>query len=789
MASAGDVRDILDLGRRAPGPKLKQKKKAADARPRTTGLNRELQGLMGDSVPPVHLQEAPKYKSKPQLLQARNFKPRHWGQREFTHGARTDGLVFRHWKRAIPGVSLPIATTPNETEPDTADVGGEVKAPDIGTEYKYEDEFPSEKWNVMAQTPSYNEEQYAQHLKADDWTKEETDYLMNLCREYDLRWVLIADRYDRNDIPASTENPTAVSDPDAMAVDNPEPDSKPHYSDRSMESLKSRYYTVAAKMFELQMPPSNMTQEEFSLLERMKNFDAKTETTRKALVEKLFERSKEEAEEEKLLLEELHRIVRNEEEFLKMRKELYDRLDPAPSKRSNGEEQSTAMYQTSSGLSILLQTLLAKEKRFKRPMGLTNGPDGAHTGSAASAEDRRHEKARHSAQYNRRDTLDSHAEDRPQKKGSQSQRSVRTLTEEEEQKYGVSRPPERLTGGVSFRHDKISKITTGKSQVQTQKLQAALAELQIPARLVMPTDKVCKEFEKLVAQIQILLDIRKAAEKVGTEVKVLDDMRRQRLEIESGVEAPASADKMDVDHVDTSEVKSSPTALADNSKRDVNGDDDEGEEDEDDTMQQDDHEQEQDDEDRDSGDEHDSDAEVGDAAEEEEEEEAEVANEDDNEQDSGADEDEDEEVEAEEDEEEELQVDDSFAERENVANESEDEDEDEEDAEAEVNEDDEAEAEDGDDDEDNEDNEEQADGPDSEEEEGEEEAEAADGGPAAESASEAEAEESEAASELSSRPPSSESAQRSLHKRSASVISDASKTGSNRSVVSRKRRR
>ena len=29
-----------------------------------------------------------------------------------------------------------------------------------------------------------------------EWTKEETDYLFDLVREYDARWYIVADRYD-----------------------------------------------------------------------------------------------------------------------------------------------------------------------------------------------------------------------------------------------------------------------------------------------------------------------------------------------------------------------------------------------------------------------------------------------------------------------------------------------------------------------------------------------------------------------------------------------------------------
>lgn len=32
-----------------------------------------------------------------------------------------------------------------------------------------------------------------------EWTKEETDYLFEFVKEYDLRWPVIADRYDFKD--------------------------------------------------------------------------------------------------------------------------------------------------------------------------------------------------------------------------------------------------------------------------------------------------------------------------------------------------------------------------------------------------------------------------------------------------------------------------------------------------------------------------------------------------------------------------------------------------------------
>jgi hypothetical protein len=37
--------------------------------------------------------------------------------------------------------------------------------------------------------------EYNRHLQSDDWSREETDYLVGLVTEYDIRWVLICRLY------------------------------------------------------------------------------------------------------------------------------------------------------------------------------------------------------------------------------------------------------------------------------------------------------------------------------------------------------------------------------------------------------------------------------------------------------------------------------------------------------------------------------------------------------------------------------------------------------------------
>lgn len=538
MASTKDIHDIMGMGGGpVQKPANKKKKKPVEAQPRLSGISREVQALMGDSVPPVQIVEAPKYKSKPSLA-AKHFKPRHWEERPFSPGARSDGLSLNHWKRAT------VLQRPHQANADVEMGEGEKEKEPLKAEYQFEEEFPMEKWDISIRVPQYTDEQYEKHFNTDDWSREETDYLMRLASEYDLRWILISDRYNPADIKASTDGATGS-------------EIAKSYPPRTTEQLKLRYYQVAAQDLELRTPKSNMNPTEFQLWEKMRNFDAKTEGLRKAMAEKLFERTKDEAEEERTLLEELHRITKNEDDFINMRRDLYARLEAAPSLRRNerGEEQNIVL--SSAGLSDLLSRLFAKEKHLKRRT-IPNSEAGASSATAQAPPDGRPRQST----TQRRDTLESTTTE-AQKKGSISAPIPKQLTKAEEEKYGVVHSPERLTSGVSFRHEKINRVTTAKSQVQTQKINAALTELGIPARLSMPTEKVCKEFERLVGQISLLLDARKTLTRVSEEVKTLEEMRRQRLGEPAPAQEGTHVDAMDVDKQAASSEEHSHSVQAD----------------------------------------------------------------------------------------------------------------------------------------------------------------------------------------------------------------------------------
>jgi DNA methyltransferase 1-associated protein 1 len=101
--------------------------------------------------------------------------------------------------------------------------------------------------------PTYTDAEYEQYLQDKDWTRTETDVLFELCRKFELKFLIIHDRW--NNI---------------------------LYPDRSVEDLKERYYTICTAI-------------EYARTKRHTdkyNFDAAHERRRKEQLNKLLSRTK-----------------------------------------------------------------------------------------------------------------------------------------------------------------------------------------------------------------------------------------------------------------------------------------------------------------------------------------------------------------------------------------------------------------------------------------------------------------------------------------------------------------
>ena len=156
----------------------------------------------------------------------------------------------------------------------------------------------------------YSDKEYEDLLNElnPSWTKEETDLLWQLCEEYELRFVVIADRFS-----AHTE-----------------------YK-RSTEELKDRYFSIVKCLLEAKGDTSNQ------FVRRPYSFDY--EVKRKANLEKIYLRTAEHQAIEKQLLDDVKRIeqkIKKEEKEQKNLSKLMNKEEFA-----EGEPESFSNYRRS----------------------------------------------------------------------------------------------------------------------------------------------------------------------------------------------------------------------------------------------------------------------------------------------------------------------------------------------------------------------------------------------------------------------------------------------------------
>lgn len=402
----------------------------------------------------------------------------------FTNQARSDALVLHHWARKQTPKLKPSESAASD---GAAQIEGEHVVPEASDkEYKFA------KFNINIDAPEYTEELYNAQLQDPDWTKEETDYLVELVKDYGQKWPVVVDRYDFH----STK-----------AEDGPQGESK----QRTMEHLKHRYYNVRAKVLAHNIPISSMNAQEYALYSTLQAFNPSAEISRKKLAEGHLKRLPLEVDEEMVLLAELQRIMINQQALENERKEIRARLDFPIANNS----QSAAQYSSSQSLAALFQQLLQadrlkKDRKFKNvPEINNNATPSTATGTAGAA------------QSAHRDSI---SVNQPRKSGARdslagSGDGSRPLNAHAEQRFFVTHH-DRLSSGVSFASDKLHKPRIAKSTIQTERIAAVLAHLQIPDIIPLPTQKVVEEFERLMQKVHVLLDMRKVAEKEEHEIRV-----------------------------------------------------------------------------------------------------------------------------------------------------------------------------------------------------------------------------------------------------------------------------
>ena len=379
-----------------------------------------------------------------------------------------------------------------------------------------ESNYTFAKCNVQAEPPSFTDDEYNTTLKSEGWTLDETRYLLDLYREFYGKWPIIIDRYDYNDHAKAQSNRLAnghKQEPAVKEESTPINDSgkpTPYAPTHSLEDLKSHYYSLTAKLMTLRTPLSQMNNTEYSMHDLLTRYNKNSELHRKLAKEKILVRSKEEKREEEHLVAELSRIYNSQEKFAQEMKEVRERLDHS---LTDSRVQSST-YQSSAEIAQLWQRLVVQDKKLMKPRRSLTGADGAPVTSSPTTTQGGQNMAGISQHQKRASIAGSVGT-------STTETTQRTLSPRAQQKYGVTYH-DRLTSGVTFRGEKISKLRQAKSQTQTQKINSILAELEVPELLQMPTTAVIAMMEKLVGKVTLLIDARRLREKEESEISAVE---------------------------------------------------------------------------------------------------------------------------------------------------------------------------------------------------------------------------------------------------------------------------
>ena len=290
-----DVLDILELNRESGEKKIMKKKRLPEQSAKKSnikGMNREVYALLcsenkdSASLIPSDFAIGSKFgfppfgykKVKANLSLRKVIK---WNWVPFTNPARKDGFQLYHWRR----------------------------------EADKNKEYPFAKMNVVINIPSYTDQEYQELLQSNEWSKSETDHLFGLCRKYDLRFIVIQDRWD-----------TSL------------------YKDRTVENIKDRYYSVCdilAKHRNESTGGNILTMKPQGYV-----FDAEHERKRKEQLKKLYNRTSEEYEEEQQLIAELRKIEQRKKEREKITQEIQKLISTDSTSELRRQEQQNQTRQS-----------------------------------------------------------------------------------------------------------------------------------------------------------------------------------------------------------------------------------------------------------------------------------------------------------------------------------------------------------------------------------------------------------------------------------------------------------
>ena len=221
-------------------------KKHKDFMKKQTGMKRELIKLIG---------------GVPSIVERTNKSSKNssnWLWAPFSNPARTDNLRLVHWQRAE----------------------------DVNKDYDFA------KFNQSIDIVDFTEDEYNKLIKPNDrnWNYEQTRYLWELIKRYELRFTVIMDRFDEE-----------------------------QYGERTVESLKDRYYSVARTILE--------SRKMFDHPIIKSGYNYEQEMKRRTYLEKTMNKSFAELREENSLFEMAENLNRKMEKNEKFENAIHQKLN------------------------------------------------------------------------------------------------------------------------------------------------------------------------------------------------------------------------------------------------------------------------------------------------------------------------------------------------------------------------------------------------------------------------------------------------------------------------------
>ncbi|XP_055388947.1 uncharacterized protein LOC129618099 [Condylostylus longicornis] len=254
------IKNVVNLNERLKATKPPRKKGP-------TGVAREVLQLYGNaSLASLPIQASEGFKSR------RDGETTRWVWCEFSNSAHPAKIHLHHWHR--------LSDTKKKDEDEDIQMNENDQKPCC--KFRAVSDYGPASFNKKAQVVRYSPSFYAKHVAPSSvgWSSWETDYLFDLCDEFDLRFTVIYDRYapltllrqalskakgvqtdtkvkhvsksrkKSDSIVLGSFSATAAlslmpADRIKSLVEQIEP-----YQPRPLESLKDRYYSIARSLVE-----------------------------------------------------------------------------------------------------------------------------------------------------------------------------------------------------------------------------------------------------------------------------------------------------------------------------------------------------------------------------------------------------------------------------------------------------------------------------------------------------------------------------------------------------------